>query len=369
MKKSWALTILLILFFCAESRAQSLKPGFDAVEYNDLLNLADVQYFNKDTVLPRYNLLYRSPEMGLKNRWDLWLRDDNVAVISIRGTVQDVASWLENFYSAMIPAKGSLQINDSTRFPYQLAENPLAAVHTGWTIGLAFLGPDIVEKINSLNREKQITEFIIFGHSQGGALSFLTTSYLYYLQKKGDLPSNYSFKSYCSAAPKPGNLYYAYDYDFITRGSKAFTIVNTDDWVPETVFTVQTIKDLNPVNPFTNIDAIFGKQKMLVRWYLKGAYNKMDKGSRKARDRYKKYLGQKLYPLIKKSLPQFKEPAYAATMNYMRAGVPVILQTDSAYHEKFKGTKENIWIHHGLVPYIYLVNKLFDPKQPTLMGN
>lgn len=366
MKNNSGLILILYLFLCAESSAQSLKPGFNASEYYDLLTLADVQYTNKDTVIPHYQLLYRSPEMGLKNSWDFWLRDDNVGVISIRGTVQDPASWLENFYSVMIPAKGTLQIDDSTSFPYQLAENPRAAVHTGWTIGLAFLGPDIIKKINQLFGEKQTTEYIIFGHSQGGALSILTTSYLYYLQKGGGLPASFSFKSYCSAAPKTGNLYYAYDYDFITRGTKAFTIVNTDDWVPETSFTVQTIEDLNPVNPFINIDDLFGKQKMLVRWYLKGAYNKMDKGSRKARDRYRKYLGNKLYPFVQKILPQFKQPEYAETMNYMRAGVPVILQTDSVYHQKFTGKKENIWIHHFLEPYKYLVNKHYDPKQPSM---
>jgi hypothetical protein len=362
--------LTLFIFFLFNVNAQSLKPGFNAREYSDMLTLADLQYYNKDSVIEHYTIQYRSPEMGLKNRWDLWVREDNVGVISIRGTVQDLSSWLENFYSVMIPAKGSLQVSDSTIFNYQLAENPLASVHTGWTIGLAFLGPDIVDKIKRLRQEKDVREFIIFGHSQGGALAFLTTSYLYYLQKNGGLPSDLNFKSYCSAAPKPGNLYYAYDYDFITRGSKSFTIVNSDDWVPETPFSVQTPEDLNNINPFANINAVFAKQKMLARWYLKGMYNKMDKGSRKARDRYQKYLGKKLYPMVKKSLPQFKEPAYAGTMNYMRAGIPVILQTDSAYHEKFRGTKENVWIHHGLVPYKYLVGKIYvEAEAPVLTGN
>jgi hypothetical protein len=362
--------ILLFILFAATVYSQSLKTGFDAREYNDMLVLAELQYFNKDSAIAHYTMQYRSPEIGLKNRWDLWLRDDNIGVISIRGTVNDMSSWLENFYSVMIPAKGSLQINDSTRFDYQLAENPMASVHTGWTIGLAFLGPDIVEKITCLYQEKNVREFIIFGHSQGGALAFLTTSYLHYLQKNGGLLGEFAFKTYCSAAPKPGNLYYAYDYDFITRGSKSFTIVNTDDWVPETPFTVQTIEDLNSINPFANINAVFAKQKMLARWYLKGMYKKMDKGSKKARDRYEKYLGKKLYPILKKSLPQLKEPSYAGNMNYMRAGSPVILMTDSAYHDKFKGTRENIWIHHGLIPYKYLANKIYNgPEQPALPGN
>ncbi len=360
---------IFLLFFSFQVSAQSLQPGFNAREYNDLLLLAELQYLNKDSSVPHYEIQYRSPEMGLKNRWDLWLRDDNVGIISIRGTVGDISSWLENFYSVMVPATGRLQINDSTSFDYRLAENPQAAVHTGWTIGLAYLGPDISEKITTLGKEKNVSEFIIFGHSQGGALAFLTTSYLHYLQKNGSLPSNYSFKSYCSAAPKPGNLYYAYDFDYITRGSKAFTIVNSDDWVPETPFSVQTLEDLNAVSPFSNIDAVFARQKMLARWYLKGMYNKMDKGSKKARNRFEKYLGKKLYPMIKKSLPQFKEPVYAGTMNYMRAGTPIVLLTDSVYKEKFKGAKDKIWIHHGLAPYKYLANEIYpvDPE-PRIPG-
>ncbi len=359
-----------ILFLAIQGFSQSLKTGFDSKEYNDLLVLAELQYFNKDTVISHYTLEYRSPEMGLKNKWDLWLRDDHVGIISIRGTVQDLSSWLANFYSVMVPAKGSIQVNDSSIFNYQFAENPLAAVHAGWTIGMAHLGPDIVQKISQLYSEKQVRDFIIFGHSQGGALAFLATSHLYYLQKKGDLPKDFSFKSYCSAAPKPGNLYYAYDYDFITRGSRAFTIVNSDDWVPETPFSVQTLEDLNHINPFINVNAVFAKQKMLARWYLKSMYNKMDNGSKKARNRYEKYLGKKLYPMVKKSLPQLKEPEYAGTMNYMRSGIPVILQTDSSYHKKFNGTKENVWIHHGLIPYKYLVSKIYtDSGEPELSGN
>lgn len=353
--------LLLCLFAVAGTHgfSQLLKPGFDAKEYCELLSLAEAQYLNKDTNIPHYELTYRSPEMGLKNRWDLWVKDNQVGIISIRGTVRNMSSWLANFYSVMVPATGTLQVNDSTKFHYKFAENPKAAVHAGWTIGVAYLGPDIVQKIKQLRTEKNIREFIVFGHSQGGALSFLTTSYLYYLQKNGQLPSDLSFKSYCSAAPKPGNMYYAYDYDFITRGSKSFTVVNSEDWVPETPFSIQTEEDLNSINPFINIDAFFARQKILARWYLKRMYNNMDKSSKKARNRYEKYLGKKIYPLVKKSLPQLREPAYAGTMNYMRAGTPIVLLADSLYHEQFNGTKESVWIHHGLNSYKYLASKIY----------
>jgi Lipase (class 3) len=364
MKWKPTLIAALALISSLSCFSQSLKPGFDAREYLDLLTLTQTQQITKDTSISHYELLYSSPEMGLKNRWYCWLRDDHVGIVSIRGTVSELPSWLENFYAAMIPAKGSIQVNDSTTFHYKLAENPDAAVHTGWTIGLAFLGPDIVEKIKKLHSEKNINQFLIFGHSQGGALAFLTTSYLYYLQKNGELPAEISFKTYCSAAPKPGNLYYAYDFDFITRGSRAFTIVNADDWVPETPFSAQTLKDFNSPNPFENVHSVLGKQKMLARWYLKGVYNKMDNASMKSKKRFEKTLGKKLYPMVKKTLPQLKEPIYAGTMNYMRAGIPIVLQTDSSYHELFKGTKENIFLHHRIINYKYLVQNCY-PESGT----
>src|SRR3984885_12617163 len=90
-------------------------------------------------------------------------------------------------------------------------------------------------------------------------------SYLYYLQQKGDLPADIVFKTYCSAAPKPGNMYYAYDFDFITRGGWAYAIVNGADWVPETPFSIQTLRDFNPTNPLIHVKDILRKQKFFLR--------------------------------------------------------------------------------------------------------
>jgi len=38
--------------------------------------------------------------MGLDNQWGLWVLEDKVACISIRGTTTKQVSWLENFYAA-----------------------------------------------------------------------------------------------------------------------------------------------------------------------------------------------------------------------------------------------------------------------------
>jgi hypothetical protein len=60
--------------------AQTLKPGFDRAEYLELLRL-HARMGGSDSVywagIPRprqFTLAYRSPVVGLDNRWDLWTK-------------------------------------------------------------------------------------------------------------------------------------------------------------------------------------------------------------------------------------------------------------------------------------------------------
>lgn len=359
--------LLLIISFTIVSQisfSQILQPSFNGKEYMDMLAIS-FQHFDSLIINPKipipenYYAVYRSPEVGLKNRWNMWYRKDNkVAVIAIRGTISELPSWLENFYAAMIPATGSLQLNDSTVFNYQLAANDRAQVHVGWTIGLGFLAPTIVQQIK-IAYEKGIREFIVAGHSQGGALAFLVRSYLFYLTEKGELPKDILYKTYCSAAPKPGNLYYGYDYDFITRGGWSYTVVNAADWVPENPFSIQRLTDFNPVNPFIHVDGALKKQKFLVRLFIKSKYNKMSRKTRKAQENFEKTLGSFVYKLVKKNLPQLKEPTYAAGNNYQRAGVPIVLQPDADYYKLFSNESKNVFIHHMYEPYYFLAKKYY----------
>src|SRR5258705_9357224 len=134
--------IVYFIFNCNFCISQNkLQPGFNGKEYAELLSLSFHSSSIADSVertktKDPYHLEYRSAEVGLLNRWSFYLRNDNVGVINIRGTVQRLASWLENFYAPMIPATGSLQLNDTTTFNYQLSADPQAMVHVVWTIGL-----------------------------------------------------------------------------------------------------------------------------------------------------------------------------------------------------------------------------------------
>src|SRR5690606_34196621 len=143
------------------------------------------------------------------------------------------------------------------------------------------------------------------------------------------------YKTYCSAAPKPGNLYYAYDFDLITRNGWGYRVVNSVDWVPETPLSLQTVKDFNAVNPFINLKSGLKKQKLFVRLYGNIVYNKLTRATDRSVRRFRKYLGGTVYRISSKGLPQLRQPAYAHSNNYMTAGTPIILMADEAYHQKF----------------------------------
>ncbi len=354
----FSLILLAVILNLTLSAQTKLKPGFDAQEFLDVLKL---EWAHQDSgskyehaVLPlNYKRVYRSPEVGLKNKFDFWLRDDTVGVICLRYTVGGT-SWLENFYSGMIKAQGSLKLNDSTTFKYKFSNDEKAFVHHGWTIGIAHLAPLVTNVINEYYK-KGVKEIIIIGHSQGAALSFLMRSYLQYAPES-IVPKDINYKVYCCAAPKPGNLFYAYDFDFITRNGWAYRIINTSDWVPETPFSIQSIGDLHPTNPFSNKKQLMkkGVAKPLIRWYVNHAVKDMEDAAKKANRKYEKYLTKRMGIFVKRTLKEYKNPIIEKSNFYMPSGVPIILKPDSAYNEKFKFDGTNVFLHHLFEPYIYL---------------
>ncbi|RYD84286.1 MAG: lipase family protein, partial [Sphingobacteriales bacterium] len=239
-----------------------------------------------------------------------------------------------------------------------------ANVHTGWLVSLAHLAPGIVRKLNEYYKEKKVREVLVMGHSQGGGIAFLLRSYLEYARQQQLIPGDLFFKTYCSAGPKPGNMYYAYDYDFITRGGWGFNVVNSADWVPEVPFSIQTLANFNPTNVFVNTKKMLKKQKFFVRLIGNHVYNKMEKKPRKAQRRYEKYLGHKIYKIaIKKALPGLKEPDYVHDNNYMRAGTPVILLTNPAYYTLFPENPDKPFTHHMFQAYFYLLKQHYGGER------
>jgi hypothetical protein len=364
VKKQYTIFILVVLGHVLSSRglAQNLTPYFNKEEYKELLyisaktNTPDSVVF-KIPAPASHKMIYRSGVTRLDNRWDLWINNHHtIAVISIRGTTGKAESSLANLYAAMVPATGRLQLTQTDTFDYCLAPDKQATVHIGWLLSMALMSKDIVHKIDSLYTSG-IKDILLIGHSQGGAINYLLTAYLYSLQKQKLLPGDIRFKTYCSAAPKPGNLYFAYYYEYITKNGWAYHVVNSADWVPETPISIQTLNDFNETNLFKNAKKEIKKLKFPKNIILKRVYNKLDRPTKKAQKKYEKYLGVMTSKLIRKKLPDFIPPEYVKSNNYVRTGNTVILYADENYYKKFPKNSPDISIHHNFNAYLYLLER------------
>ncbi|MBX5438742.1 MAG: lipase family protein [Thermoflavifilum sp.] len=315
---------------------------------------ADLRATRADSVLlsAAVKLIYRSPDVGLSNSWDLWVQGDSLAIVSVRGTVNRPDSWLENFWAAMVPAQGEWQINDSTRFTYRLADDPRAAVHAGWLLGMASMAPDVVKHLHEIYQQG-FRKVIITGHSQGGVISYLLAAYLHYLPDPV-VADSLHYQVYASAAPRPGNLYFAYDFDHAFRNN-AFHIVNPEDWVPQTPLSIQTLHDMVAVNPFQDVSSLFRNSNWLVRWYLRHQFHKLDRRTQKANQFMTRFFGKKMQKAIKQYLPQLHFPQYVSSAEYVSAGIPVVLKPDSIYFKRAVFNGKNYFVHHALSAYAYLV--------------
>ncbi|RYD98348.1 MAG: lipase family protein [Sphingobacteriales bacterium] len=335
------LVLLFLFLFNYTAFTQTLQPGFSKAEYAETIKAnARVHYDlekwdSLDKIPPsqQYDFIYRSPVVGLENMWDLWVaKNKSTALVAVRGSVMTQASFLANLYAAMVPANGTLELEKNQPFHYELANHPNAAVHVGWLIAMAHLAPDIEHKIDSCYK-KGIKQIILTGHSQGGGIIFLLNAYLKNKQIKGSIPKDIIFKTYCSAGPKPGNLFFAYDYERINYGGWAYNVVNAADWVPDVPFSIQTVNDFTKVNPFRNAKKAIKKMKFPSNLIVKHLYNK-----------------------------GFQSPAYYQSNYYVRTGNIIALVPGPDYDQQFNNTPENtnIWEHHLFDPYLYLTNQLPD---------
>ncbi|MCF0052131.1 lipase family protein [Dyadobacter sp. LJ53] len=347
----------------AQAPTYSFKPGFDPRECLDMLQLN--QAFGDSVGLkrfadyqPGYTFVYRSPSMGLDNVWDLWLRNDSTVVILLRGTTGDGKSLFANFYCAMIPAQGEVVLNKNDTLRYQLATEPRAAVHAGWLLGFAFLAKDIAPKLDSLYKQGY-KHYLVAGHSQGGALCYYVSAWLWLLQKQ-ERYADLQIKTYASAPPKVGNMYFAYSYDNLTRGNWTFSVVNADDAVTEMPPTVQQMEgDMNQPNPLMDLGKLFKKLPFIQRLVLNRAFNKMRKGAIKSSKAYQTYLGEYAHRILKQSAPYLQLPEAVNSTYFVRPGNPIALLPNQAYYDYFEPIKDGPYYHHGMKPYAFLVRQYY----------
>lgn len=349
------------IFSVAQERMQS---GFDSKEYLKILGIfafseSDTT-FSKGVPMPEgVKKIYQSPIVGLENKWYLWVDEANkTSYLNIRGTAPNPTSWLANFYSAMIPASGEMQIRSDYTFKYEFSEDPKAAVHIGWTLGTGALAETLVPKVDSLVKAGY-KDFVVTGHSQGGAITYLMNAHLQNLNQSGKWGSGVRFKTYSSAAPKPGNLFFAYHYENMTAGGWAFNVVNAADWVPQVPFSIQTVNDFSTTNPFSDASRFIKKQKFPKNLVFKRVYNKLNKPSQKSKDNFQKYLGDFMGKQVTGTLPDYQSPEFFDSNHYSRAGNFIILQPDEEYKTRFPDLKEKTFQHHMLQPYLFLLKKQY----------
>ncbi len=355
------ISLLSLVGITLSATAQTLSPGFDKSEYLEVLSMAsNLENMRVDTIykcpLPtRFHKIYVSPEVGFDNEWELW-KDDNSGLLAImlRATVTTEKSWMSNFNAGMVRARGICHAGRD--ISYDFCQDSLACVHAGWTAGLLTITDDIRQKVDSCYAAGN-RDFIIGGHSQGGALCFLLTAYLRRAQINGSLPTDIRFKTYASAAPKPGDYLFALHYEALTQGW-AFNVVNADDWVPEVPLSVQRPTDMRPTNPFAQIDALTDEMGTKAKIEVKFLYNKLNKPTSKSVDNLTKYLGETIGERLADKEEWFSQPTYADCANYARAGHTYVLMPDDAYHATHPHESNDAFEHHMYKAYYELATRL-----------
>jgi hypothetical protein len=169
----------------------------------------------------------------MDNKFEVY-ENGEIGVINYRGSTEKIMSWVENFYSAMIPAKGTITIEDELH-EYVFAKNENTAVHAGYSLTVVLLSEKIIKEVKALNK-KGIYHIVITGHSQGGALATMTRAYLENLHE-GELSTKNTFKTYAFAQPMCGNKEFADEYNMsFSENGTSYSIINPKDPVPHLPF-------------------------------------------------------------------------------------------------------------------------------------
>lgn len=361
MKKT-ALAIAILALSHVATSAQSLKPGFDRDEYIECLCMTshmdslsvDTKYMSPEPT--KFKKVYVAKKTGFDNSWELWDNGKGVCAVLLRATVSTMRSWGANFNAGMVRAVGTCYVGQEKS--YDLCADSTACVHSGWVAGLMTMADDIKSKMDSCYKSG-CRDFIICGHSQGGALSYLATAMVRRMQANGQMPKDFRVKTYASAAPKPGDYVFAMNYEAMTRGW-SITVVNADDWVPETPLSVQRPTDFRPTNPFAQMDDLTANMGTLQKARIGFLYNKINKPTSKSVKNLTKYLGNVMGEMLEDANDWFERPDYADCANYARCGQTYVLMPDAEYHAKHPLKATDAFEHHQYISYYELALKI-DP--------
>jgi hypothetical protein len=245
------LPLLVTLTFSLNAQ---VEPGFNSEEAIDLIKICNSETFrdlygSHDEIIPDdYDLFYESTPNIMDNMFQVYKKGE-IGIIHFRGSTSHPNSWIENIYSAMIPAKGEMTIYKEER-EYVFAQTDSAGVHSGFVLGVTLMIENVISQIERLNSEG-VYDFIITGHSQGGALAILTHAYLENAKK--EIKKRNTFKMYAFANPMVGNTEFVSEYnERFVDNEMAFRIINP--------------KDIVPSMPISYRDGSLVSKKDLVSW-------------------------------------------------------------------------------------------------------
>lgn len=314
------LLILLVIGLCPTLYSQH-KSGFNPQEAKEMIALANSYPYldlrgDDSPIIPKgYTKVYTSPVVGMDNMFQVYIKE-KAGVISFRGSTDKKSSWLENIYSAMIPAEGEIQIPDGT-FKYHFGKDTASHVHSGYALSLAYLEPLVIEQIKELNK-KGIYKIFITGHSQGGALSVLLRAYLEHGAER-KISSKNDFKVYTFAQPMSGNSSFVREYNkhFCDNGM-SYSLVNPDDIVPNMPASYNDSTFLRD-----NIVAMFSKDGQMDKSeFVKQGLMLLFED--KLRGTVHKF-GESVSKQIQKELGEVKLPEPTNSINYSQVGNQILL--------------------------------------------
>lgn len=316
--------ILIYLFYLAStfSFGQAKKEfnpdlATDLMQLNSSFTFQDL--YGEDTrIIPKdYKKVYASAVIGMDNKFQVFEKG-KTAVISFRGSTAKTNSWIENMYSAMIPAQGSIKI-DGIDTPYNFANKDSAAVHSGYALTTLLLSPHVIEQIKKLN-QKGIYQIILSGHSQGGALTNMMRSYLENLVS-GTLSSKNQFISYAFANPMCGNKEFAEEFaERFEQNKTSYRIINPEDLVPKMPMHYE--EDASLLNTETIANWVLGKEKVDFR---KLGSDMILRKMQKTLSAYVKSSNKLIERIVSFSHVKIEMPEYVNDINFYQTGVLVSL--------------------------------------------
>jgi len=317
------LILILIGLFSIQTFAQ-MKSGFDKKEAMDMIQLCNsysyIDLFNSDEdMIPKgYHRTYTSGVFGMDNKFQVYKTDYKYAVINFRGSTDKKISWMENFYSSMIPSEGVIRIQNE-KFNYKFANDTAAHVHGGYALGIGYLHNDILFHINNINAQG-IYDIILTGHSQGGALTQLILSYLENLPK-GVISSKNKFKVYSFAAPMVGNQVFVDEYNKkFCETNKSFLILNPADMVPKLPLKYNDggLLSAEQITAVLNREQGFNVKEVLYNGFMNLFENKITSLSH--------WLNTRVGGQIEDDLGDIEMPPFTSDINYSRVGNMITLE-------------------------------------------